>query len=81
MPKIKHMPTLYRDGNLKVCMYSNDHSPPHFHVLTPDERASVTIEGLQILAGELSNKTMNKAKKWAQDHKVELTQKWEEING
>jgi hypothetical protein len=29
---------------------------------------------------ESSNKVMNKAKKWAQDHKVELIKKWEDIN-
>ena len=74
------MPTLYRDGKLKICMFSSDHNPPHFHVLTPNERASITIEGFHILSGKLSNKVMNKAKKWAQDHKVELIKKWEDIN-
>ncbi len=75
------MPTLFHQGNLKICMYSDDHNPPHFHVITPDERGSLSIDHLEVLAGELSNQTLKKASYWASENKAMLIEKWEELNG
>lgn len=75
------MPTLFRQGNLKICMYSGDHNPPHFHVLTPDERGSMLIEDFEVLAGELSNQTIKTASVWASENRDLLIRKWEELNG
>ena len=33
------MATLFRLGNLRVVIYSDDHPPPHVHVLGPDGAA------------------------------------------
>ena len=30
-------------GNIIIRIYSNDHLPPHFHIITPDADALVEI--------------------------------------
>jgi hypothetical protein len=62
-------------------MYSGDHNPPHFHVLTPDERGSLSIENFEILAGELSSQSVKTALTWAADNRGLLIEKWKELNG
>ncbi len=75
------MPTLHRIGNIKICMYSDDHNPPHFHVLTPDERGSVRINDLELVAGSLSSEVLKKSCEWVMKNRNELMDKWEELNG
>ncbi len=49
-------------------MYFKDHAPPHFHVIMQgDERVSVIIESLVILAGEADSRDIAEALEWAKD--------------
>jgi hypothetical protein len=46
------MPTVERFNRCRIEMYFKDHAPPHFHVITTsNERISVVIESLEVLAG------------------------------
>lgn len=47
------MPTIIRLGNVKIAVYAMDHPPPHFHVLTADYAATISIRTLKITAGDL----------------------------
>jgi hypothetical protein len=58
-------------------MYFADHAPPHFHVITrKDERISVTIETLAILAGEADSRDTAEAFGWARANRKELRERW-----
>lgn len=48
--------------NLQVIIYSNDHDPPHFHVLTKDLRvdAKFKIENCELLSGTIGAKDLKK---------------------
>jgi len=75
------MPTLHRIGNIKIAIYSGEHNPPHFHVITPDERASVVLGDLSLSAGELSARTMKIVTEWAENNRELILNKWMEMNG
>jgi hypothetical protein len=40
------MPTLYKNGSLKVEMYFYDHLPPHVHVRYNEEEELIEIQTL-----------------------------------
>ncbi len=64
-------------------MYFKDHAPPHFHVIThSDERVSIVIETLAILAGEANSRDINEALEWAQDagNREMLRRLWQEYS-
>lgn len=47
------MPTISVFYGITVRMFFRDHAPPHFHVEYSGHKAEVTIDTLDVLAGEL----------------------------
>ena len=45
------MPEIVRLTNCKICIYSGDHAPPHFHVRGPGWSASIMLGSLLVLEG------------------------------
>ena len=43
---------------MEIRIHSNDHDPPHFHVVTKDVKinAKFKIENCEIISGEISSK-------------------------
>ncbi len=75
------MPTIMRFSNCRLTIYPNEHGTPHFHLeFTDGDRCSVTIEGLEMLAGAVSpEKKIVEALTWAEENRSLLLAKWEEI--
>lgn len=46
------MPVLQRFGAISLRMYSDDHRPPHFHIVSPRFQVLVRLSDLKIIAGE-----------------------------
>jgi hypothetical protein len=64
-----------------ICMYANDHPPPHFHVRFNDGReAVVKLSGFTILAGTLSARDIVEPLAWAERNACELFDTWQELN-
>lgn len=57
-------------------MYYNDHDPPHFHAIYGEFQATITIEDLRLLEGELPRRALALALDWAELHQVELREDW-----
>ncbi len=74
------MPTLVAIGRLRIRMYLNDHNPPHFHILTPDHAAVVSIETLEILAGYLPASDLRVALRWARENRELLIHEWNRLS-
>ena len=73
------MPTIaYFDG-IRIFMHSNDHAPPHFHVVYAEFEASITIVGLAVEQGHLPNRVGRKVYQWANGRESELMQQWHKI--
>lgn len=72
------MPTLERFGAVKVCMYADDHRPPHFHIVSPDFQVLVRIADLEVIEGTARAAEIAEAR--ARDHSESLALKWVELN-
>ncbi|MEI6852849.1 MAG: DUF4160 domain-containing protein [Bacteroidota bacterium] len=55
-------------------MYSNDHTPPHFHVKSKDLKidAKFSIEKCELICGDISAKNLKKIKAFYQSPKGKL---------
>ena len=74
------MPTIRSFSNYKICMYADDHNPPHFHILSPDFEVQVAIATLEVIRGRALAKDIGEALQWAERHKADLSLKWIQLN-
>lgn len=57
-------------------MYHREHGVPHFHALYAGERASISIEKLELLEGSLPRRAERLVREWAELHREELLENW-----
>ncbi len=74
------MPTLVRLGNIKIQMFADDHNPPHFHVVTPDHEALVSLADLVVLRGAIRASDLRTALEWASENAAFLAGEWSRLN-
>jgi hypothetical protein len=74
------MPTIQRFGAVKLCMYADDHHPPHFHVVGPDFQVLVRIADLRVFAGVARLHQIAAAIAWARTNREALLRKWAELS-
>ena len=70
------MPEVARFFGIIISLNYNDHPPPHFHVRYAEQKATVAIESLTILEGELSPRVLGLVIEWAAAHRQELMEDW-----
>ena len=70
------MPTIQRFGAAKLCMYADDHHPPHFHIVGPDFQVLVRIADLVVFQGEARPNQIAEAMAWARAHQNLLARRW-----
>jgi hypothetical protein len=71
------MPEICRFLGIVICMYFDDHNPPHFHVRYNEYRAVLTIQTLNLLDGRLPARVRGLVEEWAELHQAELLAMWE----
>jgi hypothetical protein len=71
------MPAIRRFDNCKVCIYADDHLPPHFHVEGRGFRVIVKIETMVARAG---NVTRARARRWDGREQTLLRTEWARLN-
>ena len=74
------MPTISIFFNIKILMFWNDHSPPHFHAayVGQDEDTIIAIRTLEVIAaGTLKRRALGLVLDWAELHRDELLANWE----
>lgn len=60
-------------------MYHDEsHHPgrPHFHATYGDDEASIDIDDLKVVAGQLSPRALRLVIEWARVHQAELLENW-----
>jgi hypothetical protein len=70
------MPTISSFYGILVRMFFNDHDPPHIHARYGEFEATIEIESLRVLKGELPGRALNLVAEWAALHKTELLENW-----
>ena len=80
------MPTVLRDGRLRIMIYGNDHRPAHVHVWGPDGEAVFILNCWQGPAELRENyglraRELDKAERIINKNTSELCEAWERIHG
>ena len=70
------MPTISVFYGILIRMYFNDHPPPHFHARYGEFEATVAIETLEVIEGELPGRALILVREWAMIHREELRENW-----
>lgn len=70
------MPEICRFLGIVIYMYFNDHNPPHFHVKYGKYRATIHIENLGIVDGNLPSRVHSLVVEWASLNQKELMDNW-----
>lgn len=55
---------------------SSIHAPPHFHARYGEFEATIDIDSLEILQGELPNRAFRLVQEWAMIPREELIEDW-----
>lgn len=71
------MPTIALFYGIRINMYWNDHSPPHFHAQYGDDEALVDIGVGVVISGYLPRRALRLVLAWTELHADELMQNWE----
>lgn len=71
------MPEISRFFGIIIAMFYKDHNPPHFHVRYAEYKATVEIDSLKILSGNLPPRALGLVVEWASMHRDELMDDWE----
>ena len=74
------MATIYSSGSFKITVYADDHNPPHFHILTPDESIAIELTTFTILKGKMKGKHLANALDWAKEHKDDIWKEWNRVH-
>ena len=70
------MPTIYRCGPYREQVYSDDHFPPHFHIVSAQLEVLVAISDMTILRGEQHRRKVATVIAWAKENKDVIEREW-----
>jgi hypothetical protein len=71
------VPTISRFFGIVIRMYIEDHAPPHFHATYGGFEASIRIDPIGVMRGELPPRALGLVMEWARIHRVALLADWE----
>ncbi|WP_245291623.1 DUF4160 domain-containing protein [Methylosinus sp. R-45379] len=74
------MPTLKQFGSVYIRMYADDHSPPHFHIVSTTFEVLIALDGLEVIAGRAKPAQIAEALEWAQRNGDALAIEWARLN-
>lgn len=59
------MPEICRFLGIVICMYFDEHNPPHFHVIYNEHKATISILSLNTVDGRLPARVRGLVEEWA----------------
>lgn len=76
------MPRFVTLGKVGICLYPDDHAPPHFHIRTTDGEAQVRINSLEVMRGDINRADLEAAIGWARQpaNREALMIEWMRLN-
>ncbi len=70
------MPTISEFFGIVIRMYFEEHGEPHFHAYYGEHGATINIETLRFIEGELPRRAKAMVLEWVQEHRDELMENW-----
>ncbi len=74
------MPEIDRISGIRICVFSRDHLPPHFHAFYGEYEALVTIRDGSVFAGELPRKKMREILAYLAENQNDLLEIFYQLN-
>ncbi len=71
------MPTISQFYGIIIRMFFAEHAPPHFHAEYGEHKASINIQTLEVLDGNLPRRALSLTLDWAELHQDELMIDWD----
>jgi hypothetical protein len=70
------MPTIAIVDGVKIQMFYDDHTPPHFHGVIGGREVLIAIRSLDVIRGSLPTAKQRHVLAWAREHQGELALNW-----
>jgi len=70
------VPEISRFLGIRIYMYYEEHSPPHFHANYAGQVAVMDIASLAVLTGDLPGRALGLVVEWGRLHREELEANW-----
>ncbi|MEO6037339.1 MAG: DUF4160 domain-containing protein [Saprospiraceae bacterium] len=74
------MPEIDRIAGIRICVFSNDHLPPHFHAFYGEYEALLDIRKGAIIAGGLPRKKLREVLDYLAENLDALLEAFYELN-
>ena len=76
------MTTIFKIGNFKYCIFANDHSPPHVHVIykTRQYEARLSLDGEILTNVGFSKKDIKLMSEFIVKNKNRFIEVWDDYN-
>lgn len=74
------MPEIDRISGIRICVFSNDHLPPHFHASYGEYEALIDIRKGTVIAGGLPRKKSREALEYLAENLDALLETFYELN-
>ncbi len=78
----RRLPEISRFFGIVIRMFAEPAAPhhrPHFHAYYQDERATVAIDAIEVIGGNLPAREMRLVLAWAEIHQQELLANWDAL--
>ena len=66
-------------NGIKIEIFPNEHTPPHFHISTPDFKASFTVDKCDLFKGEVNSATHKKIKEFHSKNRDRIIDEWNRL--
>ncbi len=70
------MPTISEFYGIKIYIFYDDHSEPHFHAYYGGDEGEISVKTGKLMVGKLPPRAMKLVKEWIRIHKEELSKNW-----
>lgn len=72
------MPEVSRFLDIVIRFYYDEHPPPHFHADYAEHKSQIAIGSQAVLKGRLPGRVLGLVLEWAELHRAELEQCWDQ---
>lgn len=74
------MPEIDRISGIRICVFSNDHPPPHLHAFYGEYEALIDIREGSVIAGELPRRKLREANAYQAENQEDLLETFYQLN-
>jgi hypothetical protein len=74
------MPEVDRIFGIRICVFSRDHLPPHFHAFYGEYEALIDIREATVIAGGLPRRKLREALKYLAQNRNDLLETFYQLN-